>query len=81
MADIRLNFNTYSEAARAYDRLRAENINARIVRTPASLNRSCGYSVKVNAADSQTAGRIIQGQNTRQPQQNPSLYPPRGIFY
>lgn len=81
MADIKLNFNTYSEAARAYDRLRAENINARIVRTPASLNRSCGYSVKVNAADSQAADRIVQRQNTRQPQQNHSLYPPGGIFY
>ena len=54
-------FQTYSEAARAYDRLQAGNIHARITRTPASAHRSCGYSVKVSPADADTARRLVTG--------------------
>ena len=54
-------FQTYSEAARAYDRLQSTGIPARIVRTPASALRSCGYSVKVSPADADTARRLVTG--------------------
>lgn len=54
-------FQTYSEAARAYDRLQSASIPARIVRTPASAQRSCGYSVKVSSADADAARRLVTG--------------------
>ena len=54
-------FQTYSEAARVYDRLQSVNIPARITRTPASAYRSCGYSVKVSTADADAARRLVTG--------------------
>lgn len=54
-------FQTYSEAARAYDRLQAVNIPSHIVRTPASAHRSCGYSVKVSPDYTEAARRLVTG--------------------
>lgn len=54
-------FQTYSEAARAYDRLQAVNIPSRIVRTSASPHRSCGYSIKVSSDCTEAASRLMTG--------------------
>lgn len=54
-------FQTYSEAARAYDRLQSTGIPARIVRTPASAHRSCGYSIKVSPDHTEAAHRLVTG--------------------
>lgn len=75
MADMKINFSTYSEAARAYDILKSQNINARIVRTPASLKHSCGYSLKISEADYGTAGRIISGGSQNHERINRSARP------
>lgn len=81
MADMNINFSTYSEAARAYDILKTQNINARIVRTPASLKRSCGYSLKISEADYSAAGRIISGGSQNHARANRFAYPPNNINY
>jgi hypothetical protein len=59
MADMKMNFPTYSGVSQAYDYLRANNIHAQIIRTPAKINRSCGYSLRVNDADSAAARRMM----------------------
>ncbi len=63
MNDTIFNFPGYSMAAKAYDVLKQQHIQATIVRTSAGENGQCGYSVRVNANDAMLARNIITANN------------------